>query len=118
MSKVFCTFLEAPLMYSFDSLPQIYNFRPDIVVIELERPFQITDRVKPACLPAKPVVPGSRCYASGWGLTKPWRIGGIEPLQKYGRLQAVSLKVLSPENCENIINDLKSRQWVLQMATW
>ena len=109
MSKVFCTFLQAPLMYSFDNLPQIYNIRPDIVVIELKLPFDITDHIKPACLPTKPIVPGSRCYATGWGLTQPWKIIEEEPVEFYVKLQGVSLKVLSPDDCEKVINDFRSR---------
>ena len=96
-------------MYSFASLPQIYNIRPDIVVLELERPFDITDHIKPACLPTKPIVPRSRCYATGWGLTQPWKIGEEERVELYGKLQAVSLKVLSPKDCEKVINDFRSR---------
>ena len=41
--------------------------KPDLVVFELRTPFKRTETVGPACLPKKPVEPGSFCYASGWG---------------------------------------------------
>ncbi len=37
----------------------------------MQRPFEINEHIKPACLPTKPVTVGSTCYVSGWGGTRP-----------------------------------------------
>ena len=52
------------------------QFRPDVVIIKLKTPFTINKHVAPACLPKNPIEPGSECYVSGWGHTKP--VGHLE----------------------------------------
>ena len=80
--------------------------RPDIAIIELQNEFVLTDKILPACLPTKSIVPGTLCYASGWGVTKPWdaEVGSDPPID-WGvlNLQAVGLTVLSADECEDII---------------
>ena len=51
--------------YNFDR-----NNDVDIVIIELERPFDlIKDIVQPACLPSEAIKSGSNCHVSGWNPT-------------------------------------------------
>ena len=74
-------------------MPPYNNFRPDIVIIELKSPFNLINGIKPACLAKEPVVPGSMCYASGWGMTKSWKFGEVKPYESgFLNLQAVGLK--------------------------
>ena len=40
---------------------------PDIVVIEVNEPFEMNEFVRPACLPARQVLPSETCIVSGWG---------------------------------------------------
>ena len=35
---------------------------PDLVVLELEKPFELSKSVAPACLPTKKIAPESECY--------------------------------------------------------
>ena len=60
-------------------MPPYDNKRPDIVIIELKSPFDLINGIKPACLPKEDITTGSMCYASGWGLTKSWKIGEDPP---------------------------------------
>ena len=55
-----------------DELDLIKNTRPDFAIIELETPFKFNENIRPACLPAKPVEPGTTCYISGWGRDIPY----------------------------------------------
>ena len=106
MRNVFLSFRKQPLQYSFRNLPpqNIPITRPDIVIIELKTQFFPTDEILPACLPTKPIEPGSLCYASGWGVTQPWKIGSNPPTDSgFLNLQAVGLTVLSADECEDII---------------
>ena len=106
MRNVFLPFRKHPLQHSFANLPpQIIGIpRPDIAIIELQNEFVLTDEILPACLPTKSIDPGSLCYASGWGVTQPWKIGSFPPIDsKYLKLQAVGLTVLSGDDCEDII---------------
>jgi hypothetical protein len=41
------------------------NYKPDIVMMLLDKPFEISKSVAPACLPNKPITPESICYVSG-----------------------------------------------------
>ena len=53
------------------TLTSLFNagtMKPDIAVIELERPFTINDYVKPACVPREDIAPNTVCYTSGWGV--------------------------------------------------
>lgn len=50
------------------------DYNNDIAIIELSEPVEITDTVRPLCLPAAdswidPAVPGTTCVAAGWGTT-------------------------------------------------
>ena len=40
---------------------------PDIVIIEVHEPFEMTPFVRPACLPTRRTLPGETCIVSGWG---------------------------------------------------
>lgn len=113
--KIFVTFRKEPVMHSLKNLPKSpitgkYT-KPDIVVIELEQSFVFNDYIKPACLPTKPIDPGTVCYASGWGLTYHWKLSdgdNIMPESGYLELQAADVKVLSDEDCEkNLLEFLK-----------
>ena len=108
MRNVFLPFRKHPLQHSFENLPrQILGMipRPDIAIIELQNEFILTDEILPACLPTKPIDPGSLCYGSGWGVTQSWKVGSIPPTTNQLRpnLQAVGLTVLSADECEDII---------------
>ena len=50
-----------------DDYPEINgkNYKPDIVMMLLDKPFEISKSVAPACLPNKPIVLESNCYVSG-----------------------------------------------------
>ena len=84
------------------TLSKVYDIVPDLVVLELERPFSRTSTVIPACLPRKPIGSVS-CFASGWGHTNP-RDLLEKPSGKAIVLKAVKLKILSPEDCEDAYN--------------
>ena len=74
-------------------MPPWNNFRPDIAIIEVKSPFILINGIKPACLPAKPIEPGSMCYASGWGITKSTNLQEPLPMvPAFLNLQAVGLK--------------------------
>jgi hypothetical protein len=49
----------------FDSI----TVNNDIALIQLETPFELTDYLRPVCLPAQgqEVESGTRCYVAGWG---------------------------------------------------
>ena len=107
MRNVFLAFKKQPLQHSFANLPpQMITVvpRPDIAIIELQNEFVLTDNILPACLPTKPIVPGTLCFASGWGVTKSWEAGSNLPTDsEFLNLQAVGLTVLSADECEDII---------------
>ena len=106
MRNVFLPSRKQPLQHSFANLPpqMITVPRPDIAIIELQYEFVLTDQILPACLPTKPIVPGTLCYASGWGVTQSWKTGSDPPTDsRYLNLQAVGLTVLSGDECEDII---------------
>ena len=107
MRNVFLPFRKHPLQHSFANLsPQITGIltRPDIAIIELRTEFALTDEILPACLPTKSIEPGSLCYASGWGVSQPWKVGSDQPIDsRFLNLQAVGLTVLSADDCEDII---------------
>ena len=109
MRNVFLPFRKHPLQHSFENLPrQILGMipRPDIAIIELQYEFVLTDQILTSCLPTKPIVPGTLCYASGWGVTQSWKTGSDPPTDsRYLNLQAVGLTVLSGDECEDIIED-------------
>ena len=109
MRNVFLPFRKHPLQHSFENLPrQIIGMipRPDIAIIELQYEFVLTDQILTSCLPTKPIVPGTLCYASGWGVTQSWKTGSDPPTDsRYLNLQAVGLTVLSGDECEDIIED-------------
>lgn len=47
-------------------------YHPDIMIVQVDEPFQINSNVTPACLPTKPVPLNTTCIVvSGWGNTKP-----------------------------------------------
>ncbi|CAE1328777.1 CORIN [Acanthosepion pharaonis] len=41
--------------------------RNDVALLELMTPVQITDYIRPACLPSEPWEPYMLCYTTGWG---------------------------------------------------
>ena len=45
---------------------------PDIVVIEVNEPFEMNEFVRPACLPTRQILPSETCIVSGWGRTLDW----------------------------------------------
>ena len=107
MRNVFLPFRKHPLQHSFANLSlQIKGIltRPDIAIIELQTEFVLTDEILPACLPTMSIEPGSLCYASGWGVSQPWKVGSDPPIDsRFLKLQAVGLTVLSGDECEDII---------------
>ena len=107
MRNVFLAFKKQPLQHSFANLPpQMITVvpRPDIAIIELENNFFLNGEILPACLPTKSIVPGTLCFASGWGVTKSWEAGSNLPTDsEFLNLQAVGLTVLSADECEDII---------------
>ena len=111
--EVFVIFHKEPVMHSHKNLPKSpikgKLIKLDIVVIELEQSFVFNDYIKPACLPTKPIDPGTVCYASGWGLTYHYKFSdGDNNIPKSGYLQAADFKVLSDEDCEkNVLDFLK-----------
>ena len=50
-----------------DDYPELNgeNWKPDIVMMLLDKPFEISKLVAPACLPNKPINLESICYVSG-----------------------------------------------------
>ena len=62
---------------------------PDIALLVLESPFEINEHVKPACLPNKPIPPGTKCYLSGWGQTYDPKKQRNFPLQ-YAEVHTIS----------------------------
>jgi hypothetical protein len=63
--------MEGPFISNpYDSsqpLSEMYNTKPDLVVLELSTPFIRTAVVAPACLPKTQINTGSSCFATGWG---------------------------------------------------
>ena len=41
-----------------------------IALLELTEPVQITDYIRPVCLPSKPWLPDMECFATGWGMSE------------------------------------------------
>ena len=57
--------------YEEDIWNATFNVHPDVVILELQKPFDIIEGlIQPACLPSKPVKPGARCFSSGFGNTE------------------------------------------------
>ena len=99
----YSSFLKEPLasLYGFSNIDQkVYGIRPDIVIIELESPFNLKkELIYPACLPTKNIKPKSTsCYSSGWGGIWPLDFGQ-EPLELAEKLQAIRVKPLSSNTC-------------------
>ena len=79
IDSVWTTYLHHPYLNWQDDYPR-YKAKNilggiDIVVIKVLKPFVLNKNVMPACLPTKPVKPGSKCFSSGWGTTSPFRFG-------------------------------------------
>lgn len=77
------------------------DYNNDIAIIELHEPLEITNKIRPLCLPAaeswiNPAKPGTVCVAAGWGATS----------QKKGEfpnlLQEVDIKLISRQVCQSI----------------
>jgi len=70
------------------------TLKADMAMIELERPAQLNDRVRLACLPQKYVYPpiGKQCYLAGWGSIQ-------HPGWPYHILQQTRLPVVSSDTC-------------------
>ena len=70
--------MDIPYLHYTDDTPQVRTKNVlgiDIVVIKVLEPFIYNHIVSPACLPIEPIQPGSVCYVSGWGTTKPLIFG-------------------------------------------
>jgi len=96
--------------YKFNSLNDHNTYLGlgvDLVVLEFEKPFNLSSSVAPACLPTKEIAPGSDCYASGWGSTNPWVIGTDENSSYPAVLKAVKLKISSADECEDSYHSYK-----------
>ena len=52
---------------SSQPVSKTFQFKPDLVVLELSTPFTRTSVVAPACLPKTKINTESSCYTSGWG---------------------------------------------------
>ena len=52
---------------SSQPMSKTFDFKPDLVVLELSTPFTRTSVVAPACLPKTQINTESSCFASGWG---------------------------------------------------
>ncbi|XP_012317015.2 kallikrein-1 [Aotus nancymaae] len=70
------------------------DYSHDLMLLQLEKPVQITDAVKVVELPTEGVEVGSTCLASGWGSIEP------EKFSFPDILQCVDLKILSNEECD------------------
>jgi len=68
-----------------------YNF--DYAMVKLDRPVELNECVGTICLPSSDVVPGSKCWISGWGSSK---VGGV--LAKV--LQEAELDIMSNADCK------------------
>ena len=90
--------------------------RPDIVILKLERPFDLTENVKPACLPTKPFEPDTICFASGWG-RNPQLENFTHPFLN-SELQAVASKVLDNNKCQKILSDFYSTLIVIRVVVF
>ena len=66
---------------------------PDIVILKVNKPFDINDNVKPACLPTRPVPYDTPCVVSGWGDTMTSDTEDIE-------LQATTLQTITSQQCQ------------------
>ena len=79
-----------------DKKGQMKFANPDIVLLKLNEPFKINEKVKPACLPSRPAEFGKKCIVSGWGHTG----APGEPVQHDLPLQATEWEVISNRQCE------------------
>jgi len=66
----------------------------DLLLLKLERPFDLSKTVNSACLPSTPVPVGSECWISGWGTL---RAGGSTPKV----LQEASVSIKSNSACQS-----------------
>ena len=69
----------------------------------LEKPYELTSSVIPACLPTKPLTPGATCYVSGWGLINQRKLKDKDPTINdiAYELQAVKQTIISSNECED-----------------
>ena len=81
---------------------------PDIVLLKLNEPFAINDKVKPACLPSRPTELGQKCIVSGWGVTVKDYTG--TSANNDLPLQATELEVISNGLCEEHRRSLASTE--------
>ncbi|CAE1138337.1 unnamed protein product [Acanthosepion pharaonis] len=68
-----------------------FNSRNDIALLELMTPVQMTDYIRPACLPLKPWEPYMICYTTGWGQN--------ETRSQQYELMETKVSILPRESC-------------------
>ena len=82
---------------------------PDIVIIEVHEPFEMTPFVRPACLPTRKALPGETCIVSGWGNIE----NGLDTANNRDHnLQAAKLDVIPSDDvsfCKKIWIDHKEK---------
>ena len=68
----------------------------DLGILELERPVQLSDTIKIACIGTTPPIKGHRLIASGWGVDT-----GHEHTPRF--LQGTEMIVVPLEECKNAV---------------
>ena len=76
------------------------HMNPDIVIIEFDAPFEFTPFVKPACLPSKPALMGTKCITSGWGQITT----NINEAAKLLPLQVLELEISDWNQCSKAMH--------------
>ena len=71
--------------------------------IEFDEPFDLIPGViEPACLPTKSVEVGTKCYTSGWGITKRGWLSFTSV-----KLRAVDVSIKDDQECLEKLKDLE-----------
>jgi len=69
-------------------------YENDIMMVRVDRPFELNERVNTACLPTKAPAVGSKCWISGWGTLASH--GGPRP----DILQEATVEIKTNQECE------------------
>merc|ERR1719436_1772962 len=69
-------------------------YENDIMMVRVDRPFELNECVNTACLPTKPPAVGSKCWISGWGTLA--SNGGPRP----DILQEAVVEIKTNQECE------------------
>lgn len=83
---------------------QVRGNRKDIAILQLERDIRYTDRIKPACIPARDAgnYAGRNAVVTGWGSTRGHSYAGrntfLNPRRPQKVLLEATIKVLAPSS--------------------